>query len=626
MGSVLRVRSVRLDGAAIPHIWEFPDGVTVIVGGIGGGKTSLLNLIKYGLGGTAPLTKEITDAASSVTLDIVAGEQRLQLTRGFGQNTVLVDEGNEYQRRHALKRPSKDPLLSDRLLLALGIPVVRVRQARKGKKSTKLTSISFQDVLAYCYLDQEQVDRSTVFDRDPFLDVKRASTFELLHRIIDAGVADLEVQRMLLQEDRATRTTRVDAVEAFVRDKGLPADSTEISARLEQIVSEEASLSEEFDVARGEAERAIVVASEQQEAAGRVEQQLGFARAELDQIAAEFGGVHRAANQLERDLVAMREGEAARSTLEPLPYVVCPRCEQPLGNREHASVQCVVCLQPDPPARDSEEAVLQQVVSQLDETRVLEAQLSAARDAAISDVARLGDALRRLREEIRRLAATAAAPHLARATRLQERLGALRGEHTALADARPVTLAVDAERDELLAIAPTLVELENLELQRRETLAQSRERVEELSQEFDVILRRFTLPWLQTAEVDRETYLPRVNSRSLRELSSGGMKATTNVAYYLAILVIAQRDRDVLTPSFLMLDSIRKDYGAGAKDLARAERIYTYLRGLQDARNQPGALAADFQLIVVDNDLPSEFARAFNTIPIDPDRPLIRVT
>jgi hypothetical protein len=187
-----------------------------------------------------------------------------------------------------------------------------------------------------------------------------------------------------------------------------------------------------------------------------------------------------------------------------------------------------------------------------------------------------------------------------------------------------VTLAVETERQELSVIAPALVELEDLEVERREALAPARERVEELSNEFDIILRRFTLPWLQTAEVDRETYLPRVNSRSLRELSSGGMKATTNVAYYLAILVIAQRDRDVLTPSFLMLDSIRKDYGAGEKDLARAERIYTYLRGLQDARNQPGALAADFQLIVVDNDLPPEFEKAFNSILIDPDRPLIR--
>lgn len=143
MGSVLRVRRVRLEGTAIPHLWEFPDGVTVIVGGIGGGKSSLLNLIKYGLGGSAPITKEINDAASSVTLDLVAGDHHLQLTRTFGENAVLVGEGDGPQQRHALTRQAKHPLLSERLLHALGIPVVRVRQARKDRKSTKLTSISF---------------------------------------------------------------------------------------------------------------------------------------------------------------------------------------------------------------------------------------------------------------------------------------------------------------------------------------------------------------------------------------------------------------------------------------------------------------------------------------------------
>jgi AAA domain len=624
MGSLLRVRCVRLDGAAIPHLWEFPDGVTVIVGGIGGGKTSLLNLIEYGLGGSPPITKEITDAASSVTLDVVAGDHHLQLTRTFGENAVLVGEGETPKSRHALKRPAKDPLLSERLLQALGIPVVRVRQARKDKKSTKLTSISFQDVFAYCYLDQEQVDRSTVFDSDPFRDVKRASTFELLHRIIDARVADLEVERMRLKEERTTRTTRVDAVEAFAREKGLPVESEAIGARLQQITAEEARLADELSGARREAEQSVALASEQQEAAARVEQQLALARDELGRTAAELGGVQRAANQLERDLVAMREGEAARSTLEPLPYVVCPRCEQLLGNREHSPSQCVVCLQSDPPLDEDGEAAMEKVAAQLEETRALEAHLVAARDTAVIEVAQLSENLQSHRREIGRLVAAAAAPHLARATQLQEGLGALRGERTALTEARPVTEAVDREREELSAIAPALAELEALEAERREALSPARERVEELSKEFDVILRRFTLPWLETAEVDRDTYLPRVNGRSLRELSSGGMKATTNVAYYLAILVIAQRDRDVLTPSFLMLDSIRKDYGAGAKDLARAERIYTYLRGLQDARRQPGALAADFQLIVVDNDLPSEFEKAFNTILIDPDRPLIR--
>ena len=78
------------------------------------------------------------------------------------------------------------------------------------------------------------------------------------------------------------------------------------------------------------------------------------------------------------------------------------------------------------------------------------------------------------------------------------------------------------------------------------------------------------------AEVDRSTYLPVVNGRTLRQLSSGGMKTTTNVAYYLANVAMAVRDRQILTPSFMMLDSIRKASGAERDDLVRAEHIYSY--------------------------------------------------
>jgi len=43
------------------------------------------------------------------------------------------------------------------------------------------------------------------------------------------------------------------------------------------------------------------------------------------------------------------------------------------------------------------------------------------------------------------------------------------------------------------------------------------------------------------------------------------MKATTNVAYYLAILVTALRDRENLTPNFLILDGFHKDMGRDEK-------------------------------------------------------------
>lgn len=623
----MRIAQVRLNGCDVPHAWDFPPGVTVIVGEVGGGKTSLLNLIKFGLGGRAPITNEISEAANSVSLDVQVGERMLTLTREFGTNIVMAGEGDRPARRYALQRGARHPWLSDLLLDALGIPSLRVRQARSEKsKSRKVTSISFEDVFAYCYLDQEQVDRSTVYDADHFRDPKRQWTFELLYRLIDAEVAELEVASLGLRETAEKREARIAVVEEFVDERGLQLQSDVIESRLAEIADAEAKLIAAREEAREEADHAVDASSAAQEDVTQLEDRLGNAQAEHQRVSIELDGIRRAANQLRRDLGTVQQAADARDTLDVLPFVTCPRCEQELDSRPHQEGECVLCLQPEP----SDDAVDLEIVTkrldaQLKDTRRLEETLAAAEASAAADVADTASALKETRARIHRHIEAASAPYIRRITDLQAELGALQGERRSLTESHPVTLAMRTEREELQAVEPEIATLEDRAEQRRAALAPlGMDRVAELSKSFDQILRRFTLPWLETAEVDPVTYLPKVNGRSLRDLSSGGMKATTNVAYYMGLLVTAMRDRDILMPNFLMLDSVRKDYGGGEKDLARSERIYDYLRTLQSMRTTQGSVSADFQLIVVDNDLPAPFENVFNTMPIDPDRPLIR--
>ena len=90
MGSELRLRRIRSDPQDARHTWEFPNGVTVIVGASGGGKSQLLNLIRIGFG-----------------MDVLSGQggepgrrrrharhrdpgDPIQVTRRFSVNTVEV--------------------------------------------------------------------------------------------------------------------------------------------------------------------------------------------------------------------------------------------------------------------------------------------------------------------------------------------------------------------------------------------------------------------------------------------------------------------------------------------------------------------------------------------------------
>jgi AAA domain-containing protein len=627
MGRRLEVRKVRLGGIATEHAWTFPPGVTIIAGDVGGGKTTLLNLIKFGMGGDAPITKKLGESAESVTLEIRAGERNLSLHRGLSsqKNRVAVSEGDQSLGEFALKAGSSKPWVSDLLLGALGIPSVRVPQARSHRsRSHRITSVSFQDVFAYCYLDQEQVDRSTIYDNDSFRGPKREWTFELLNGIIDGELAGLETHSEEMKEESEERQKRLTTVESFVEAKQLPASATEIGKRLAAIGAEEEGLRRTLESVYEGERKAVADAGSGGDQIDSLTSELSAARAEKRRLSIERDEVSRAANQLQRDLREYQEGLAAKDVLEPLAYVVCPRCEQSLDGRPIEQGHCSVCLQPDRELAENElEATARRLEDQFHETRQLRDQLEEAESDFETLIQSLRNQLGERRAVLKVVLAEAAEPFRIRVNEIQEELGRLQGERLALEAGLPLEAAVREERSELQTAEPEIAALEEKAEQRRADLSSARSHVEELSVAFDTILRDFTLPWLEVAEVDQATYLPMVNGQKLRELSSGGMKATTNVAYYLASFVTALRDHDILTPSFLMLDSIRKDYGGGEKDLARSDRIYRYLQTLQEMRTQ-GPLPRDFQLIVVDNDLPDAFEGAFNTILIDPDRPLIR--
>jgi len=626
MATDLRIRTVSLGGADNSHAWTLPMGVTVVAGDSGGGKTSLLNLIKYGLGGGATITKAVANAADRVVLEVEVGGRSFHLTRRFATRKSIVEvrEGDEMPVEYSTSRGNKRPWISDLLFGALGIPSVQVPQSR-SPKSHRLTSISFQDVFAYCYLDQDQIDRSTVFDNEsPGRGPKRPWTFELLFGLIDSTVAELEATREELAEKREEREGRLVSVEQFVEAKQLPASSAEIGRRLEEVHAELEEIADELGATEFELDRAIADTTGGQDEVTLSEERLRSTLAEQRRISVELTEVTRAANQLERDLVSAREGEAAAGVLDPIGYDICPRCEQHLAGRPAEPGHCPVCLQADPDLGSQLHPDSVTISGQLEETRDLVQQLTGTRADVERDVALSEERLVDARRAFAEIRDQASAPFRRRIGELQDRIGALRGERRTLAAGLPFERALQDERREVADASPRISKLDDEAKRRRNELSQAYERVEELSDTFDEILRLFTLPWLQTAEVDAKTYLPVVNGQSLRELSSGGMKTTTNVAYYLAVLVTALRDEGVLVPGFLMLDSIRKASGAGKEDLARSDRIYGYLQTLQEMRKPPRPLPRDFQLIVVDNDMPKQFETRFNTIRIDVQNPLIK--
>ncbi|MEU0088348.1 hypothetical protein [Streptomyces sp. NPDC006274] len=152
-----------------------------------------------------------------------------------------------------------------------------------------------------------------------------------------------------------------------------------------------------------------------------------------------------------------------------------------------------------------------------------------------------------------------------------------------------------------------------------EQLKASQTLVDDLSTEFGRLLTGWNLPWVDTAVIDRDTYLPVVNGQPFESLqaSGGGIATSVNLAYSLTLLAFGLDHSEVLVPSLLVIDSPRKAFGNNQSDRQREAEIYSRFRTLADAYGER------LQLIIADNDPPPITSDSFDKVEFDYDHPMV---
>jgi DNA repair exonuclease SbcCD ATPase subunit len=165
-----------------------------------------------------------------------------------------------------------------------------------------------------------------------------------------------------------------------------------------------------------------------------------------------------------------------------------------------------------------------------------------------------------------------------------------------------------------------ITEIEKQQAERRERLVLDsaevhslEEVLEHLNQLFRRIILGIDLPnSTGRARLDPETLLPLVDEQPFHK-RGGGARAAVSIAYSLALLTYVREQEDAKLPAFLMVDSPQKNLGSNQEDKALSRRVYQrlidYMSELDAERyNRP------FQVIIVDNDIPSDIARQVKVV------------
>jgi AAA domain len=246
----LRLRRLTIFGHHANRVVEFSDRLNVIVGPYGSGKSSLLELIKFALGGSAILSEAVSTGVASVRLEVLLAERPAAFEREIGSLRLIVTSGGEVEARlHATNSNAKGLVLASAYLTeALGLPVLQVRRSSRSD-STKPETISFWDLYRYAYISQDNMGQSIAGHADSILNGKRRRAFELMFGLVDEQIADLQVREGQAKEALRGRQSRIKDVSSFLAAVQVPTRG-QVAERIEILRSASAAAREQLRVVR----------------------------------------------------------------------------------------------------------------------------------------------------------------------------------------------------------------------------------------------------------------------------------------------------------------------------------------------------------------------------------------
>ncbi|WEH27640.1 AAA family ATPase [Streptomyces sp. AM 3-1-1] len=622
MTTKFRLEKVEIHSTEGPVQYQFPSDLTVLAGPTGVGKTTLLELIKWGLGGDGQLAPVVTENVLDLSLQVSVGENRFRLSRSLDpqkrKNVRVTDLVTGERIRDYQVKSGEDGSLNALLMTSLGLPTDMRAAAQTGRSTKAGSRITFADIFTYMYVPQSEINRDIARSQDSYLEPKRKAVFELIFALADPELFDKRSEANTLKGMVEEASDHHKKILQFLRDS-----NTQSKEEAEQEREKALDSQREAEEQRTQLRDDIDPVTDRETQALRdllseAERSLADARSTavfLGRQAEELSGERRRVNA---DLARLNRMRDAGERLAQIEFTTCPRCMQALKTREVPHGHCRLCLLPDE-AASTDELDQYETVQLMDQMEEMEKQLAFV-DQQTQNARQLildrQKLVRHLEAAIDTRTANRVSPRLQAYSDISEKIAASRVAQKHFEN-------VLQQWDRVADLANVEDELRKKyertvrEIEQKDSQLQERRRyiVGEISKEFNRVVSDLQIPGVKEASIHETNYLPLLNGKPFKQFSrGGGIVTATQVAYWTALLAVALRERDVPYPTFLLLDSPRLALNE-EQDLTSG--LYRRLVTLAEAN------FGRVQIIVADHALPTAYRKEYAEIAFSYAKPTI---
>ena len=252
----IRVRKLRLQGIARPYEVTFTDeesgsprALAVIAGQISTGKTSVLEFIRYCLGGKDfPHHPEVRSKVRSALLECELQGMTFVIERAavLGPSKIAtvhsctldaLDEPH-FQRELVVSPPSDEKSLSQYLLDQFGVGNVVLREA-PTKEASGVDKLSINDVLRLVLIENPDLDnRNLLLEHStPVVRLKHEQVLDLLFGAHDNTAASRAAEARSLEARIRDAEVELATIESFMSEQKIP-EKEAIDARLAEVAEQ----------------------------------------------------------------------------------------------------------------------------------------------------------------------------------------------------------------------------------------------------------------------------------------------------------------------------------------------------------------------------------------------------